>query len=156
MFQIPDLSIREIILAVEGDTTIFPAGTVVRLYSNDYTPTKADSVSSYTEVTNVEVPGYAPLALAFNGTPVRQPTGTWEDLGSAPLTFQATGTPPAPQIAYGWFATNAGKTIWVGAGRFAAPFTFEATGDGFSLLPQIQASQLDGNNYNLFLEMEPQ
>ena len=154
MYVLPDLLIKEIILAIETDTTMFPAGWVVRLFVNNITPDKNTLLATLTEVTNVEVPGYAPVAGAWQGTPIRKATGEWEDGGVGPLHFGATGAPPAPQIVYGWFATDAAKTVLLGSGLFLNPFTFSLSGDGFNLEQLIQANVIDGADYNLKLDME--
>jgi len=154
MWIFPDASVQEAILALETDTTIFPAGMTLRLYTNDLTPTKVTALADLTQLTNVEVPGYAATTPAFNGTPYRKQDGSWEDLGSITSFVAAGGPPPSAQIVYGWYLTNAGNTVLVAAGRFDAPFTFVQDGDGFALEPTIRASQVDGDNYNIFLDME--
>lgn len=153
MYVLPDLSVREIILALEGDLTIFPAGAVLRLYVNNLTPTKTTVAADLTQLTNVEVPGYAAVPLAWNGTPARKQDGSWEDLGAL-ASFVATGAPPAPQIVYGWYLTNALGTVLYGAGIFDVPFTFTQNGDGFILEPKINAVEATGTTYTLTLDME--
>ena len=108
----------------------------------------------FTQLTNVEVPGYVAQAGGWQGTPIRKADGSWEDGGVAPLHFGATGPPPAPQIVYGWYATDAGNTVVIGSGKFATPFTFTATGDGFNLEQLANSSQIDGTGYRLTLDME--
>ncbi|SRR5258707_2498590 len=154
MYQLPDVLIKELILAAETDVNIFPAGWLVKLYVNNLTPTKNNVVADFTELTNVEVPGYAAVAGAWNGAPVRKQDGSWEDQGAAPIQFAATGPPPAPQIVYGWFATNAAGTVLIGSGKFAAAFTFTATGDGFDLEQVFNVLQLTGTTYQVLLDME--
>jgi hypothetical protein len=154
MYQLPDVLQPELILAPEGDVNLFPAGWVVRLFTNNLTPNKANVVTDFTELTNVQVPGYLPVAGAWKGTPIRKPDGSWEDQGAAPLEFKATGLPPAPQTVYGWFATNAAGTVLLGSGVFAAPFVFTLLGDGFTLEQVINVLQLTGNTYQFLIDME--
>lgn len=154
MYVLPDALIKEIILALETDLTMFPAGWVVRLFTNNITPDKNTLLAALTELTNVEVPGYIAVAGAWQGTPIRKPTGEWEDGGVAPLHYAATGAPPAPQVVYGWFATDAAKTVLIGSGLLQNPFTFSLIGDGFNLEQLIQAAVVDGTDYNLKLDME--
>lgn len=154
MYQLPDLLQKEIVLAVEGDTTLFPAGWKVRLYTNNFTPVKGSAVGDFTELTNVEVPGYVAVAGAWQGTPVRKADGSWEDGGTGPLNFAASAPPPSPQIVYGWFATDSTGATLIGGGRFDTPFTFTTTGDGMNLEQVIRVLQSSGTDYTLTLDME--
>lgn len=154
MYQLPDLLQKEIIVALEADTTLFPVGWLVKLFTNNITPTKLSLVGDFTEATNVEVPGYAPVAGAWSGAPIRKVDGSWEDQGSAPLAFAASGPPPSPQVVYGWFATNAAGTSLIGSGVFDTPFTFTTTGDGFLLEQVLNVLQESGDSYTVKLEME--
>lgn len=154
MYQLPDPLIEEIILAIEADTTMFPAGWLVKLFTNNFTPNAQNVVGDFTELTNVEVPGYAPVAGAWLGSPVKKADQSWEDQGAAPLPFKATGVPPSPQVVYGWYATNAAGTVVLGSGVFANPFTFSLLGHGFDLEQVINVSQIDDSNYQVHLDME--
>lgn len=154
MFVWTDPNVQEMILALENDATIFPGGFVVRLYTVNVTPTKASVPGDFTELTNVQVPGYAPVAPAWAGTPVRKPDGSWEDQGAALLHYEATGAPPAPQIVFGWYATDAAGTVLLGAGVFDVPFTFQTLGDGFDLEMVMRSLQTDGTTVTITTEME--
>lgn len=155
MYQLPDLLIEEIILALEADTVMFPAGWVVRLYTAGPTPPNVGNViGDFTEMTNAQVPGYAAVAGSWKGTPVRKPDGSWEDQGTSPLQFKATSAPAVPVSALGWYATDAAKTTLLGSGSFTNPFAFTLSGDGFLLEQVINASQLTNNTYQLLLDME--
>lgn len=154
MWVLPDLEVAEIITALETDVNIFPAAGVVRLFTNDFTPLKSSVVGDFTQLTNVEVPGYAAVALAWNGTPVRKQDGSWEDLGALMNYLAAGGPPPAPIVVYGWYLTDAGNTTVFGSGRFAAPFTFSDDGDGFNLEPTLNALAQSGTEYLITLDME--
>lgn len=154
MYVLPDLEVQEIILALEGDVNIFPAGCLLRLYTNNVTPTKATVIGDLNQLTNVEVPGYAAVALTWNGTPIRKQDGSWEDLGALASFVAAGGPPPAPQIVYGWYLTDAGNTVLYGSGIFAVPFTFVADGDGFVMEPVINVIESTGTDYTLHLDME--
>lgn len=152
MYVYPDLLVEEIILALEADTTLFPAGMLLRLYTNNLTPTKSSVIGDFTQLTNVQVPGYAAVAIAWDGTPVRNQDGAWVDYGTDAL-FSATGAPPAPQIVYGWYMTDAANTVLVGSGRFATAFTYVQTGDGLRLEPVLQANQTTGTVVELTTDM---
>jgi len=146
-------ALKQYILDIEGDATVFPAGAIVSLYTNNLTPTRANVLADFTEATSVEVPGYAPVAIAWNGAPVRNQDGSWTD-EAAQAVFAATGLPPSAQIIYGWFLQNAGKTALLGSGLFEAPFTFTQSGDGFFLTPRLNALQSTGDIVTFDFEME--
>jgi len=149
----PDASLQEIILALELDTTLFPGGFDLRLYTNDFTPTRASVLADFTELTAVEVPGYAPTNPTWNGTPFRKPDGSWEDWTDQNAFIAAGGPPPAPITVYGWFLADAGGTALAASGRFAAPFVFQADGDGFSLKARLNVNQVDGTTTELLSDM---
>lgn len=155
MYQLPDSLIKEIILAMEADTNLFPAGWKVHLYTNALSPPlKTNVLGDFTEMTNVEVPGYAAVVAAWQGTPIRKPDGSWEDGGTTPLHFGASANPPAPQICYGWYATDGASAVLLGAGSFDIPFTFSKAGDGFNLELLMNVLQQAGNQYLLTMDME--
>lgn len=154
MWQLTDVNIEEIGLAIEADTTLFPAGWLIRLFTNAAAPSKNSVLADFTQLTNVEVPGYAAQAGGWAGTFVRKQDGSWEDLGAALLTFKASGPPPSPQQVFGWYATDAGNTTLLAAGLFTTPFTFTKTGDGFALEQVLNISQTDQSDYNVKLDME--
>lgn len=146
-------AIKAYLLDLEGDTTVFPAGAIISLYTNNLTPTRNNVIADFTELTSVEVPGYAPVAIAWNGTPIRNQDASWTD-EAAQAIFAASGSPPSPQIVYGWFLQNAGKTALLGSGIFASPFTYTQSGDGFFLTPRLNGIQSDGDNVKFDFEME--
>lgn len=155
MYQLPDALIEELILAVEADPTMFPAGWVVRLYTaGPATPNKESVIGDFTELTNAQVPGYTSVPGAWVGIPVRKADGSWEDQGVGPLQYKATAPPPVAITVLGWYATDAAKTTLIGSGAFVTPFTFTLNGDGFDLEQVFNASQLTGNTYQLLLDME--
>lgn len=153
MYVWPDLSLEEIILALEADTTLYPAGMTLRLFTNDFTPTRDSVVGDFTELTNVEVPGYAPTTPAWQGSPVRKQDGSWEDWTDQNQFLAAGGPPPAPITVFGWFLADAGGTLVAASGRFAAPFTFADDGDGFSLKARLNVNQVDGTTTELVADM---
>jgi len=153
MYILPDLSLAEIISALEADLVLFPAGFTLRLYTDDLTPTRATVIGDLTELTNVQVPGYAATTPAWNGTPFRMQAGGWEDWTDQNFFIAAGGPPPAPIVVYGWYITDAGNTVLAGAGRFAAPFTFTADGDGMSLKGHLTSDQVDGDTVEVGFDM---
>lgn len=155
MYVIPDTLLPDVLTDIELDTNFFPAGFVIRLYTNNLTPTKTNVIGDFTELTVVEVPGYAAVAPAWNGTPVRKQDGSWEDLASLATFVAAGGPPPGPgTVVYGWYATDAAGTLLLGSGLFDTPFTFVQDGDGFSLEPSMNIVEVNGTDYTLKLDME--
>jgi len=153
MYIYPDLSLQEMILALEVDATLFPAGMTLRLYTNDLTPTRTTVKADLTELTNVEVPGYAATTPAWAGAPLRKQDGSWEDWTDQNAFVAAGGPPPAPQIVYGWFLANAAGTVLAAAGRLASPFTFVQDGDGLSLKARINVNQTAGETVDVVTDM---
>lgn len=153
MYIYPDLSLSEIIAALEADTILFPVGFTLRLYTNDVTPTRLTALADLTQLTNVQVPGYSAATPTWNGTPLRRQDGSWEDWTDQNAFVAAGGPPPAPQIVYGWYITNAGNTVLAGAGRFDAPFTFVADGDGLSLKGRLNVNQVSGTEVSVITDM---
>lgn len=150
----PDSNLSEIIAALEGDTTLFPVGMTLRLYTNDLTPNRATVLADLTQLTNVQVPGYAATTPAWAGTPLRKQDGSWEDLTDLNSFIAAGGPPPAPQIVYGWYITDAGNTTLAASGRFAAPFVFVNDGDGLTLEGRLNVDQTSGTEVTVTLDME--
>lgn len=153
MYILPDLSLSEIIAALEADAILYPAGMTLRLFTTDLTPTRATVKADLAELTNVQVPGYAPTTPAWNGTPFRMQTGGWEDWTDQNYFIASGGPPPVPVVVYGWMLCNGAGTVLAGAGRFAAPFTFVADGDGMSLKGHLTADQVDGTTVEVGLDM---
>lgn len=148
MYVQPDGNLPLEILAIEADATMFPAGWVMRLYTNDLTPTNLTVIGDMTQLTNVQVPGYAAVAMTWDATPARDQLGAWNDYAND-AAFIATGPPPSDQIVYGWYFTDAANTVLLAAGRLDQPFTFHATGDGLRLEPRLSMVQQTGTDYLL-------
>lgn len=159
MFVIPDANMGSILTAIE-----LAMGTAVtgllhcHLYTNVLVPTKANILTDYTELTNVEVPGYAAKSVNwFAGVPFRRNDGQWEDPSSlADPAFIATGAPPSPIVTYGFFLTDSTDAVLLGSGAFSVPFTFSLLGDGFTLSGNPVLGQPDGLTALLTLpDLEP-
>lgn len=159
MFIVPDVLMAGIMTAVELALGTAITGLVhVHLYTNNLSPTKTNVLGDFTELTNVEVPGYAvKSANWFAGVPFRRSDGTWEDPSSlVDPTFVATGAPPVPIVVYGAFLTDSTDAILVGSGIFTVPFTFTLIGDGFTLPGNPLLLQSDGQTLTLTLQdLEP-
>lgn len=152
MFIWPDASLAEMISALELDAALFPAGFTLRLYTNDFTPTRTSVVGDFTQLTNVEVPGYAAATPAWNGVPFRRQDGSWEDWSDQNQFIAAGGPPPSPVVVYGWYITNAGNTVVYAGGRFTSPFTFVQDGDGFSLKMRMNVNQVGDDTVEIITD----
>lgn len=159
MYVIPDANMAGVITAILAQLGTTGTGAVkIHLYTNNLSPTKANVLGDFTELTTMEVPGYAAASANwFAGVPFRQPTGGWEGPDSlADPSFVATGAPPSPQIVYGWFATDSSNAILLGSGQFTNPFTFSLSGDGFALPGNPVLTQTDNTTLTLTLpDLEP-
>jgi hypothetical protein len=144
----PDAQVKEIILGLEADLNLYPAGFVMRLYTNNVTPTPQTVLGDLTQALNADIPGYAAVAITWDGTPSRSPDGSWIDYGTdAP--FIATGAGSGANTVYGWYLTDAANTVLLGAQLLPAPFTFTLPGDGFRVEPSIKAEQTSDVDVNL-------
>jgi len=152
MYILPDASQGEIITALETDVILFPAGMTLRLFTNDIVPDKTTTDADLVELTNVEVPGYAPTTPTWAGTPHRKNDGSWEDWTDQNAFVAAGGPPPAPIVVFGWMLENAGGTVLAASGRFASPFTFSDDGDGFNLKGLLNVVQLDDTHVQVTLD----
>lgn len=159
MYIVPDPLMGPLLTAIELAISTAITGLVhIHLFVNNITPTKTTILANFTELTNVEVPGYvAKSSNWFAGVPYRKMDGSWSDPNSlVDPSFVATGPPPAPQIVYGFFITDSTDAILLGSGLFLVPFTFVSTGDGFSLEGEPNLLQSDGNTLTLALQdLEP-
>jgi len=153
MYVLPRAMLKAFLLAIEGSTTLFPSGFKLRLYTNNHTPLPTDVIGTYTELTSVDVPGYAAAVPTWNAAPYANPDGSWSDNMSL-ASFLATGAPPAPIVVYGWFLTDSAAAVLLGAGLFDQPFTFTLTGDGFTLEGNINCLQPDGSHVETTLGFE--
>lgn len=148
-----DALLAEVLMALESDTTLFPAGFVMRLFTNDTTPDKTFDIGDVTEMLNADVPGYVAIAPTWNGTPVRKSTGEWEDL-APPVAFAATGATSGQKVAFGAYLTDAAGAVYLAGVRFADPFTFSQSGDGFTAEMALRSLQDDDDNVTLTFAVE--
>ena len=152
MYVLPNTMIKAFLLAIEGSTTLFPSGFLLKLYTNNITPSGTNVVGDFTQLTNVEVPGYVAGAPTWNATPQRNQDNSWSD-SMSDILFAATSTPPSPQVVYGWLLTDSGGTTLLGAGLLDVPFTFQDNGDGFQLEGSINCNQTSDDQVTTTLEM---
>lgn len=110
-----------------------PENLVLRLFTNNITPSETDTVATYTEATGG---GYAAITL----------TGaTWTVTAGAPSTasypqqtFTFTGALTTNTTIYGYYMTRATSNDLVLAETFTS-FTPANNGDNVKITPQITA-----------------
>lgn len=109
---------------------------VLKLYSNDLTPTKTDTAASFTEVAGG---GYADIQLPMGGWIIT--AGTPNQGVQAQKTFSFTGATNAPGTIYGYYVVDSdGVLRW--SERFAdtvLPFT-PIAGSTVKITPKFAAN----------------
>lgn len=148
MYVIPDLLMRKVEpaapIGIIGSGVAFD----VCLFTNNFTPDKNSILANFTELTNVQVPGYARGLQLLPASPSgnRGPSGNWRTFESGNL-FQATGVVPAPITVYGWFFIGLVGGALLGSGLFDVPFVFNSQWDGFFLAPVLwEVGDQDGQS----------
>lgn len=100
-----------------------PPTVNVHIYQNNYTPTLADTLASYTEATFA---GYAPLVWTYSSWTTVGVTGHVASSSLAPSIWQITA---GLQVVYGIYVTDSTNTILLGACRDPnAPVTLSVLG----------------------------
>lgn len=118
----------------------------VRLFANNFTPTKGSPIGDFIEAA---FDGYATLSLLAAGwsLPYLNVAGNREMSTLGQQVFTSSGM-AAPQTIYGWYITDPGATAWYMAERFSAPVPLGVvTGDRLGLILRAvqMASGLDGS-----------
>lgn len=159
MYIVPDVNMAALMTAIQAQLGTAGTGVIdIHLFTNDLTPTKVNALGDFTELTNVEVPGYLKKSVNwFAGTPYREQDGSWTCPNSlADPSFVASADPPSAQTVFGFFATDSTDAILVGSGRFAVPFVFTKSGDGFRLADDPKIIQSDGGTLTITMpDLEP-
>jgi hypothetical protein len=102
----------------------------LHLYTNNYVPTKSDTLSNYTEASAT---GYASISLTGSSWTIATTSGTT----SAVYAVQ-TFTTTAAMTAYGYYITNNASTQILAAERFTdGPYTLPVTGGTIDVTPTI-------------------
>lgn len=106
----------------------------LRLFSNDVTPSKDDTISTYTEASSTG--GYAQKTLAAGSWTVAMvddiPTATY-----AKQVFSYTG---AGDTVYGYYLVRVSDGMLVGAEEFSNPMIPTASGNHIDITPRLQDS----------------
>lgn len=107
-----------------------PEDLIIRLYSNDVTPSESDTVGTYTEVTGG---GYAAITLVPANWTITPGTPTNGE--HVQVTFSFTG---GVGNVYGYYVTRqvGGELMW--SERFSnAPFPINNNGDEIRITPRF-------------------
>lgn len=124
---VPDVGDTEALKRILNDAT--PDNLKLKLYTNNKTPAKADTVANYTESTAT---GYAAKTL----------TGTdWTYASNAGVTtasFAAqTFTYTAAETVYGYYVTNNAGTTLMWAELFSSVFNIPSGGGSITITPKF-------------------
>lgn len=104
---------------------------VLRLYTNNLTPSDADTLSSFSESTAA---GYAAKTLTGSAFTI----GTTSDTTTAVYSAQ-TFTYSTSETIYGYYLTNAaGTTAWLAERFTGAPFSIPSGGGSCSVQLNIE------------------
>ena len=104
----------------------------LHLFTNNYTPTKTDTTSSYTEASDTS---YA--AVALTGTNWSVTTVSSVTTGTYPAqTFTFAGA----QTVYGYYITNNAGTTLIGAEAFPSALTIPSGGGTITITLNITAN----------------
>lgn len=106
-----------------------PENLVLRLFTNDITPSEDDETADYTEASGF---GYASITL--NGASWSDPTGSPATTSYPEQTFTFSG---AIGNIYGYYLTRASSNKIAYAERFATPFNVQSSGSQLKLTLSI-------------------
>ena len=103
----------------------------VKLFCNNHTPVRGDSVASFTEAAGG---GYAAKTLGAN-THTVDSGSTPHDISWSPQTFTFTGPLTTNTTIYGYFVTNSAGTKVLWAQLLDTPFVPANDGDNLQINP---------------------
>lgn len=120
-----------LLMSTTGDTKslqsiVAAENLTLKLYTNSYAPTKADTPASYTEC---NIAGYAAKTLAGASWNVAAGTATYN--AAQTFNFTAAGT------VYGYFVVGATSGVLYWAEEWATPATLPSAGGSITLTPSI-------------------
>jgi hypothetical protein len=100
--------------------TLLNSGQTLRLFQNNFSPTPASVLASFTEAS---YSGYAGLSLsAAFGAPTKIVDGEYQ-IASANQTFN--GPASGSQVVYGWYVSDGTGVQF--SGLFSSPVTMDST-----------------------------
>lgn len=117
---------------------------LVHLYTNNLTPSPANVLADYIELTSGAFPGYVAKMTTPNGTPFINAAGNAEQQMSDVL-FQPASNPAAPVTIYGAFLTlhpTVGADTLLGGLRFDTPFIITTSTQAVPVDPDMSQAPL--------------
>lgn len=102
---------------------------IVRLFQNDFTPTRLTDVGAFTEA---DFTGYAEVANGAFDQFLN--TANWFELTQLTTLNWAQTADTVQNTVYGWYMVTAAETSWLIAERFQSPVLFGDDGDFLNLL----------------------
>lgn len=110
---------------------------VLRLYTNNHTPSVGDNAGDYTEPSGS---WYAPITMASWGTPYVNPSDQGQ-VDEIIRIWTVSGTPSMESI-YGYFVTDgSGNLLWAELNP-AGPQAMDTLGQTYSVLPSMREGEL--------------
>jgi len=127
--KVPELSTIPLLDALQAN---YLDTCVLRLYSNNHTPTDADVVGDYTECT---FPGYAPINMNVWTSAVLNADDKAEI--EEPIQTFTAGAIVTPQDVYGIYVTDAGGDLVYAELNPAGVVVMSVAGQTYSYLPRV-------------------
>jgi hypothetical protein len=122
----PDNGLVRILLNMVSD------GFVYQLYTNDYTPTLDDTISSYSQA---NWSGYAPVTVLASDFVLEEVTAHVGGIQAGPIAY--ANTSGSDQVIYGYFVTDLSATYLLAAARFdLSPITLP-NGSVYTVVPLV-------------------
>ena len=102
------------------------AGYTLRLFQNNFTPSKSSVFSSFTVAT---FSGYAGVAITWGAGSISANIST----ALAPAAVFTRSIGATSNTIYGWYLTDSGGTKVIACNLLAAPKVMGVSGDGISI-----------------------
>jgi hypothetical protein len=140
---LPVVPVAEQVAGLQDHITRWTAGGQLlhaHLFTNNITPSIYNELADFTEVTVLEFPGYAPLAITPSGTVFMTPLPAAVQIFSDPV-FQPSGALSGPVTVYGYFVTLhplTGADTLLYSVKFTTPVIVQFATDAVALDPDIQ------------------
>lgn len=129
--NVPDVGENKMVEAVVNKTA--PENPVLKLYSNNITPSDTDTAATYTEATFA---GYA--AITLTGASWSAASGGVTNFAQQTFTRSSTG---ATENIYGYYVTQVTSGVLLWSERDgAAPAAMTNSGDNIKLTPTLGAT----------------
>lgn len=136
------------LILLGADTATFnsPADNLlVHLFQNDFSPNPAMEVSDFVEAS---FGGYDPITVVLGPCPQSNDPATGDSLmdirpTSGGWLWEVSTTTGIPQTIYGYYVTDEGGSVLLGAERLLTPVTLTAVNDSVAI-QRVYARQIAG------------